>query len=66
LNNGELIEKRKGRIMEVDELTKVLTMLIHWETLLKIDLGIYNERQDCKIGTLEGVTCGMGEGEWRR
>jgi hypothetical protein len=29
------------------------------ETLLNIDFGI-NERQDCKIGTVVGVTCGRG------
>jgi hypothetical protein len=28
---------------------------------LNIDLGINNERQDCKLGTVEG-SCGRGKG----
>jgi hypothetical protein len=28
---------------------------------LNIDVGNNNERQDCKIGTVEGSTCGRGK-----
>jgi hypothetical protein len=39
----------------------------HWETPWNIYLNINNnKRQDCKIGTVWGGTCGMGKCEWRR
>jgi hypothetical protein len=37
-------------------------MEIYGETPLKIDFGIKNERQDCKIGL--GGTYGREVGEW--
>jgi hypothetical protein len=41
-------------------------MGIHWETPLSLDLDTNNERRDYKIGSVEGGTCGRGEGKWRR
>jgi hypothetical protein len=55
----------EGREMEGVELTKV--KYTHRRNtsrnLFEIDLGINNERQDCKIDTVWGVTCGTGEAE---
>jgi hypothetical protein len=46
--------KGEGSIREGVEWTKqsILTAGMHQETLLKIDLEINNEGQDCKVGTV--------------
>jgi hypothetical protein len=34
-------------------------------TPLNIDFGINNIIKNCKIGSVGGITCRKGEGEWR-
>jgi hypothetical protein len=65
LKNGGQEVKGKGEQLKGLNSPKwsTLTMGIHWDTPLNINLNINNENQDCKVGT---VCAGEEGGGWKK
>jgi hypothetical protein len=57
---GEPESRRQGNKL-CPYLTPANIKILHWETSLKIEFGINNERQDYKAGTMWGALVGGGE-----